>query len=454
MNFKHLLRGVRRKPPQVSPPVDLPAPQRLFVPLRQHRGPACDPVVEPGQDVLMGQIIGASEEYEAASVHSPVSGKVAALSETTDPAGRKVPCVAIDNDGQDTPIETPKEALSPLLSEDEVSQRRGRRLIKRVRQAGLVQALTLGLPLHVDLVPPKAPRSFMFQTGAPVAQPIDTLIVKCLDFDPPVCPNQSCLNQDWDDVALGVSALVRITGAERVVFAVPAGLAPPEVATQAGSRGWEVASVNAGTYPYGLHRLLIHTLTGREVPAPFGEARDVGVAIQPLITVLDLGKALRTGLPINSRVFTVAGDVKNPQTFRARLGTPISHVLEAAGGYAGEPGKVIVGGPMMGFAHYDLNTPVTKETNGLFVQSADKLQRYLSQPCIHCGRCVAACPVFLIPGELSKLCEYGKYEDAAERDLFQCIECGVCAHVCPAKRPMVQFFRLGKDELMAKRVEL
>jgi electron transport complex protein RnfC len=179
----------------------------------------------------------------------------------------------------------------------------------------------------------------------------------------------------------------------------------------------------------------------------------VGVVIQPLLTALDVGKVLASGRPVTERVFSVCGDVGQPQTFRVRLGTPVGEVIDAAGGLSGDPGKVILGGPMMGYAHFDLTTPVTKETSGVFVQAAANVHNFKNHPCIHCGRCLQACPVRLEPGELGKLCEFGQYELAAERNLFHCIECGVCAYVCPAKRPMVQLLRLGKSEVLAGRME-
>jgi len=290
-------------------------------------------------------------------------------------------------------------------------------------------------------------------TGIPVVRPIDTLIIRAVDADPPVSPNQSCLLEIPPELELGVAALVRIAGAQRVVIAVPAGQPCEALAALAASHEWEMVKVNPSQYPAAHRNLLVHSITGRVVPTPYGEPRDVGVVVQPLITAVDVGRVLITGRPPMDRIFSVAGDVAQPQTFRVRLGTPIAQVIEAAGGLPANPGKVILGGPMLGYAHFDLNTPVTKETCGAFVQSAEHIQAFRNEPCIHCGRCVQACPVNLVPAELSKLCEFQQFDDAADRDLLHCIECGCCAYVCPARRPMVHLLRYGKSEVLAERME-
>ncbi len=454
MSILTMFKGIRLpRAAAPSPPVDLAPPEKAWIPLRQHQGRVCHPVVSPGDQVGLGQLVGTSEEFEAANVHSSVSGTVEAISDIYDPAGQKVPAVVVKNDGKDTLCD-PEGGLPELVASTEViSKTRPTRLLRRLRDAGLVRSATLGLPLHVDLSPPMAPRSYMFMTGIPVVRPIDTLIIRAVDADPPVSPNQSCLLEIPPELELGVAALVRIAGAQRVVIAVPAGQPCEALAALAASHEWEMVKVNPSQYPAAHRNLLVHSITGRVVPTPYGEPRDVGVVVQPLITAVDVGRVLITGRPPMDRIFSVAGDVAQPQTFRVRLGTPIAQVIEAAGGLPANPGKVILGGPMLGYAHFDLNTPVTKETCGAFVQSAEHIQAFRNEPCIHCGRCVQACPVNLVPAELSKLCEFQQFDDAADRDLLHCIECGCCAYVCPARRPMVHLLRYGKSEVLAERME-
>ncbi len=453
MKLSSLFKGIcLPRPPAATPPVILPAPEKVYLPLRQHRGAMAEPKVKPGDKVALGQVVGASEEFESATVQATVSGVVEAITTTVDPAGEKVPTVVVTNDGADAWAED-LDTSATLADPAAVKASRPSRLLRRLREAGLVRAQVQGRPLHVDLSPPMAPQSYLFMTGIPVVRPIDTLVVRAVDADPPVCPNQACLTEATDELAVGVAALARISGAKRVILALPSGVEAAGVKAMAAQNGWEVAAVSPRAYPFASDSLLVRSLTGREVPSPYGEPRDVGVVLEPLISALDAGRVLMSGRPVIDRVFSVAGEVKTPQTFKVRLGTPISQVLTAAGGGPSRLGKVVVGGPMMGLAIYDPATPVTRETEGVFVQGADKVVNYADHPCIHCGRCVAVCPVNLVPSELGKLCEFRMFEEAAEQSLMNCIECGCCAYVCPARRPMVHFLRHGKSEVLAGRME-
>lgn len=452
MKLSSWFKGIRLPRPSAAAPLAvLPAPEKVYLPLRQHRGAVAEPQVEPGQPVKMGQMVGASEEFEAAAVQATVSGTVETIKEVSDPTGQLVPTVVIKNDGVDAWSEDLAVMEPPLDDVQAALKTRPTRLLRRIREAGLVRAAVQGRPLHVELSPPMAPQAYLYMTGIPVMRPLDTLIIKAVDNDPPVSPNLACLGLAGPELEMGVAALRRISGAERVILALPAGANGTGLAALARANQWQTVAVSQNHYPYTTDNLLVHSLTGRQVPIPYGEPRDVGVVIEPLITVLDVGQVLTTGRPVLERYFTVAGEVNHPQTFRVRLGTPIGEVLRAAGGPAA-PGKIIVGGPMMGLAQYDPSAPVTRETEGMFVQSAAKMVRFADHPCIHCGRCVAICPVNLMPSELSKLCEFQHFEAAAEQDLLSCIECGCCAYVCPARRPMVHFLRHGKSEVLAGRM--
>ncbi|MBU1157656.1 MAG: hypothetical protein KJ921_17535, partial [Proteobacteria bacterium] len=283
MKLANLLKGIRLpRPPAAAPPVDLPAPEKVYLPLRQHRGAVAEAKVEPGEKVALGQVVGASEAFESATVQATVSGVVEAIVDTVDPAGQKVPAVVIKNDGADAWAEdsTLGESLTDPAG---VKGTRPSHLLRRLREAGLVRAQVEGRPLHVDLSPPMAPQSYLYMTGIPVVRPVDTLIISAVDADPPVCPNRSCLGQSIEELSVGVAALARISGAKRVILALPSGSDTASIAAMAGQYEWEVASVSQTAYPFATDNFLVQSLTGREVSTPYGEPKDVGVALQPMI---------------------------------------------------------------------------------------------------------------------------------------------------------------------------
>jgi electron transport complex protein RnfC len=211
-----------------------------------------------------------------------------------------------------------------------------------------------------------------------------------------------------------------------------------------------VISRSASHYPIGLPVPLIKAATGREVPLPYGQPRDVGVALFDLATTLAVGTAVSTQRPQTELMITVGGGaLSRSGLITALLGTPIQAVIEAAGGYATEPAKLIVGGPMTGVAHYDTAIPLTKEVTGLFALSAQEITLTAGyRECINCGRCVAVCPVNLVPGMLSLYCAKERFDTAAHQGLLSCIECGCCDYVCPSRRPLVHLFRHAKHQLM------
>jgi electron transport complex protein RnfC len=459
MKLAHWFKGICRPAPQVSPPIELSPPEKVILPLLGHYGLPCESAVEVGDAVEAGQIIGqgksvpmeliadsgqALESHEhstPALVRASISGQVEEIKQIYDSAGQKVTAVVIKGNGQSGEAKAEEGALAAYSGVDEISATPLDKLLSGLDLTGVGLSNTMG------------PKHYVSMNGIKSVRGIETLIVRAVDYDPPIAPNAAALASDMNHIKAGVTALAHITSANKVILALPKGQESAQLNEMAGQMGWEIQKVHAGHYPYAVDNLLIYNLTCKEVPYPDGDPRDLGVVVESMQTAVEVGKALLTGQPDLDTLVSVAGAVNKPGTFRVRLGTPISAVLEEAGGLPDNAGKVIIGGPMKGYAHFDMDSPITREIDGLFVQAADEMENYSSHPCIHCGACAVACPVSLVPGELSKLCEFGQYEIAAENDLFQCFECGVCAYVCPAKRPMVQLLRLGKAELMAKEVD-
>ncbi|MBW1712697.1 MAG: 4Fe-4S dicluster domain-containing protein, partial [Deltaproteobacteria bacterium] len=217
-----------------------------------------------------------------------------------------------------------------------------------------------------------------------------------------------------------------------------------------GQRSW--LTLDSGLYPSGLKLPLIKRVTGHETPLPQADPREVGVFFVRLEEVYWAGLAVALGRPQTGKWLTVAGPNGQRSQVLVPLGTPVRHILEHLDLKPAQGGKVILGSLLTGMTIYDLTTPVTKQVDGLLVLSPQQVRSFEPQPCINCGLCVRACPMRLVPGQLSKYCEYNCFDEAEDHDLFNCIECGLCAYVCPAKRPMVQYFRHAKEEIMARRV--
>lgn len=441
MKFQQMFKGIRCRPPSVSSPTELPPPDKVLISMDQHPGRVCDPSVEPGHKVKAGQAVGIDRETHQPAVFATIDGTVESIVKTYDTKGKKVAAVAIKADG-------PSQSALPLEVGLPVIEDSG--ALAEVKQDALLDGLdSAGL----YLTPSCGPRPYVTMNGVEMIRGIKHLIIKCVDMDPPVAPNHACLLMPTTQMELGIAALAHASLAQQVLIAVPAGGSSAELSEMARRNGWNLVQVNVGHFPYCQDNFLINNLTGKTVTLPDGDPRDMGVVIHNLRAALEVGQVLMSGLPQLDHIVTVAGDDIAPQSFKVRLGTPIGQLVEAAGGLKENPGKVLLGGPMMGYAQFDLNAPVTKQTDGIYIQSAENMRSPSSHPCINCGRCVDVCPSNLLPGELSKLCEFADYETAAERDLFNCMECGCCAYVCPAQRPIVQLIRLGKSEILAKGME-
>ncbi|HHV78340.1 MAG TPA: electron transport complex subunit RsxC [Firmicutes bacterium] len=410
-------------------------PARAIVLLSQHTGAPCEPLVKVGDYVKVGQKIGDSKAFVSASVHSPVSGKVASIEPWIHPAlGKKVPAVIIDSDGQSTL----HESVTPKGSAESLSQEEIRAII---RESGLVGLGGACFPTAVKVSPPKG-------------KTIDTFLLNGAECEPYLTADHRIMLERADLVVEGAKALMRAAGVRKGIICIEDNKADAVKAVERALRGvsgLEIA-VLPTHYPQGAEKQLIKAVLGREVPPPPGLPLDVGVVVSNVGTAAALATTLRTGLPLISRIVTVTGQsVVEPSNLEVKIGTLFSSVIQDCGGLKGEPGKLIMGGPMMGVAQYTMEAPVVKGTSGLLVMSPEEAREEEGTNCIRCGRCVEACPVNLMPLFIRAYTEAGKWDMVERYDAFDCIECGCCAYVCPAKIPLVQWIRLGKNELMSRR---
>mgnify|MGYP001587369892 FL=1 len=403
------------------------SPQRVVIPLSQHLGAPCKPIVSIGQEVKKGEVIGEPGGFVSAPVHSSVSGKVIAIAEFPNAMGRMINSIVIENDGKEEWTSLKDNPDYIKLSPDELKE--------KVRAAGIVGMGGAAFPTLVKLSPPRE-------------KPIDTVILNGAECEPYLTADYRLMLEKSTDIVEGLKILMRILGVNKGFIGIennkPDAIDKMKDAAK-NELNIEVCGLKV-KYPQGAEKMLISALTGREVP-PRGLPMDVRVVVQNVGTALAVYEAARYGKPLIERVVTVTGEgIKTPANLMVKIGALISDIVDECGGFKDSAGKVVSGGPMMGFALSTLDVPVTKGTSGILVipeEGVVHAEEY--GPCIRCGRCIDICPMGLMPSMLSILSEKGHYEDAKEYNLFDCFECGSCAFVCPSKRPIVQFVRLAKS---------
>ncbi|MBF0320371.1 MAG: electron transport complex subunit RsxC [Nitrospirae bacterium] len=402
------------------------APQRAVVPLSQHIGAPCKSLVEVGQRVLAGQLIGNPEGFVSAPVHASIAGKVTSIEAFPAPIGRMVPSIVIENDKSDE--------WTPLEDDPNYLERAADVLKGRIKAAGIVGMGGATFPTVVKLSPPKEKK-------------IDAVIINGAECEPFLTADHRLMLESPREVVEGLKILMKVLELDRGYIGIEEN--KPDAIEKIKNAASNDKNIEVWTlltkYPQGAEKMLIKSILNREVPAG-GLPMDIGVVVQNVGTAYAIYEACRNGKPLVERVVSVTGPgVTTPKNLRARIGTPVSQLLETCGGLRSGAVKVISGGPMMGFAIYDLDTPVTKGTSGIVaMEDKDIVHRTKFNHCIRCGRCVEACPMGLMPLMLSLYSEKALYADARDYHLFDCFECGSCAYVCPSKRPIVQQIRLAK----------
>jgi len=412
----------------------LAVPSSLVISLAQHLGAPAVPIVKAGDTVAGGQRLADPAGLISAPVHAPTSGKVVRIEPAPTPLGRPAPAITFEPDGQDrwdSPLEPLPEwrAIEPRI------------LAERVGAAGVVGMGGAGFPTQVKLSPPSD-------------KPIDTLIINGAECEPYLTGDHRLMVERAADLWEGAAIIRHILGAGTVRVAIednkPDAIAALAAAIPSGLENAGVCVLKT-SYPQGSEKQQIFSVTGRTVPAG-GLPMDVGCVVENIGTTLAVRDAVVQGRPLVWRAITVSGDaVAAPANLLAPIGTPFAALVEACGGARGRVAKIVSGGPMMGFAQASLDVAMTKTSSGLLLLSAARVSVFTSQPCISCGRCLDACPMRLMPSELSQCIEADDIEAAERYNVLDCFECGSCAFVCPARRPLVQHMRRAKAILVARR---
>ncbi len=420
----------------------MPVPQEIFLPLGQHLGKPAELRVKKGDYVRPGQVVAASAGPISAPVHSPVGGTVKRIVKGHVAGGTTADLIVIEAGEPaapaegDTPVDTSPMLLSPL--DPRVVD--GPTIIERVRAAGIVGQGGAAFPTAVKLSPPPDKK-------------IDWLIINGAECEPYLTRDYRLMLERTEALVEGVVLLGRPLGT-----GVSLGIGIENNKPDAIAKVREtIARMDAGIevfelrtkYPQGAEKMLIDAATGRQVP-PGALPMEVGCVIQNVGTALAVRDAVYEGKVPTTAALTVSGlGIVEPKNLYVTIGTTIGDVIRFCGGAKPNARRVIVGGPMMGFAAYSLEAPVVKATSGILVLTDEELKAPPETPCLNCGKCSQACPVNLLPGRLARLSELGRYEDARDLGIEVCMECGTCAFTCPASKPLVQYLRLGKKKVRA-----
>ncbi len=415
---------------QAKPIEQVPLPEKVVIPLKQYTGVPCEAKVKKGDEVKVGQVIGDSADPNSIPTHATTSGKVAdVVKKFPECKGGYVPAVVIEPDGKD-------EWLEPSKASEDYLQKSPEDLLNLVRQAGVADFDVDSVPLHTKLSQARE-------------KSINTLIVNGIDIEPFLASRYRLLVERAQDIAPGAEVLKKILGTSVIYIAVTEDI--PGLRSAISGDAIQIVTLEA-KFPQALEKLLVKSLLNKEIP-PGGVAADVGASIHDVETVLAVLDAVKDGKPVVEKIFTLAGDgVNSPKNLRARIGIPIDHIIQHGGGFIGAPGKLIIGGPLMGVAQYTTEIPATKETSGVFIQPEAELGIISTQKCINCGMCVRVCPTRILPHVISAYCEIGEFEKAQDFYLAYCIDCGCCSYICPAKIPLLHWIKYGKSEV-AKRVK-
>ncbi len=399
-------------------------PKQVVIPMQQHIGATCTPLVQVGDRVLRGQKIGDGEGL-CVPVHASVSGTVVAIEPRPHTSGRMVNAVVIENDFQD-------EAVPAKVDDRPLEQLDTDEILHAIREAGIVGMGGAAFPGNVKAL------SAMGK--------VNTLIANACECEPYITADDSLLRTEPEHVLEGMGILRRVLNPERVVLAVEdnkaeaiekiRGLLPSYP-------GIELA-VLPTMYPQGAEKQLIQSLTGREVP-PGQLPVSVNCAVFNVSTYAAIYRAVRLGMPLTQRIVTISGEaIAQPQNFIVRIGTSFHDLIEAAEGLHDKTERVISGGPMMGFAQSDLAVPVIKATNSILCLLKDVNGTAENPVCLRCGKCVAVCPMLLQPLYMYRFTNAGRVDELQRLNVLDCLECGSCAFTCPGKLPLVETFRKGK----------
>lgn len=421
-------------------------PPYLYVPLSQHIGAAAKPIVQVGDKVLKGQTIASANAAVSVPVHAPSSGTVFAIENKTvpHPSGIDDLCIVIETDGLDQWRERKAVQDFNLFNDDE--------LLSIIRNAGIAGMGGAGFPAAIKL-------------KSSDSKPIDTLIMNGTECEPYITADHSLMLEQANDIATGLAILAKIIKPKTILFGIEdnkldvvsgieAALNRIDFSAHSGCTT-DVRVVTFPTkYPSGGEKQLIEILTGKQVPSR-GLPADIGIVCHNIGTAVAIKEAVCQDQPLISRITTVTGEAVNrPRNYHVLIGTPVSFLLEQSQYQADLNNRLIMGGPMMGFALADISAPIIKTSNCILAPTEAELPTPPpAQACIRCGMCAEACPASLLPQQLYWFSQGKELEKLEQHNIADCIECGACSYVCPSNIPLVQYYRASKTDIKQREID-
>lgn len=412
-------------------------PKQAILSMYQHIGAPANPVVAKGDVVKVGTLVAEAGGFVSAPVYSSVSGKVSKIDAIVDASGYRRPAIFIDVEGDEW--EESIDRSTELVTLKDRPELTAKDIVDKVKAAGIVGMGGATFPCHVKLTPPPGTKA-------------ECVIINAVECEPYLTADHRLMLEKPEEILVGVELIMKAVGVEKGYIGIENNK-PDAIAllTEKAKAHPHIEIVPLQVkYPQGGEKQLIAAVTGREVPAPPALPINVGAVVQNVGTTFAIYEAVMKNKPLLERVITVTGkSLQQPSNLLARIGTPMSQLIEECGGLPEDTGKVIGGGPMMGKTLMNLEVPVCKGSSGLLILNEKESRRAEVQPCIRCAKCVSACPMGLEPYLLATGSSLRNWELVEDNGITSCIECGSCQFTCPSARPLLDNIRMGKTTVMA-----
>ncbi|MFI3281276.1 MAG: electron transport complex subunit RsxC [Rikenellaceae bacterium] len=409
-------------------------PDVVMIPLAQHIGAPATAKVAKGDKVKTGDLLAEATGFMSANIHSPITGTVKSVDMALNAQGLRQMMITITRDEEELWAEG-IDTTTDLIKECSLDSKA---IIEKIKAAGIVGMGGATFPTHVKL-------------SIPPGKKAEYLIINGVECEPYLTSDHRTMLERGEELIIGVEILMKSIGVNEAFIGIENNK-PDAIAhltkLAATSKGVSVVPLKV-QYPQGGEKQLIAAVIGREVPPPPALPIDVGAVVCNASTAVAVYEAVQKNKPLIERIVTITGkSVATPVNIIARMGTPISSLIEIAGGLPEDTGKVVNGGPMMGRAMINLDSPVTKGCSGITILSQKDAKRGEESACIKCAKCVSVCPMSLEPFSISKLTRKGDLAAVEEGRITDCIECGSCQFICPANLPLLDYIRLGKQRVM------